>query len=95
MTRLARKEVMFEWNDLCERAFQELKMRLTSAPILIVSKWGQSYTVYCDALNDGLGCVMMQSGRVVAYGSQQLKNHEQSYPTHDMELATIVFALKD
>ena len=50
--------------------------------------------MYCDASKDGLGCVLMQSGRVVAFGSVQLKNHEQSYPTHDMELVTIVFALK-
>ena len=94
MIRLTRKEVMFEWNDLCEKAFQELKRRLTSAPILIVPERGQRYTVYCDASKDGLGCVLMQSGRVVSYGSRQLKNHERNYPMHDMELATIVFALK-
>ena len=50
--------------------------------------------MYCDSSKDGLGCVLMQSRRVVAYGSQQLKNHEQSYPTHDMEFAAIVFSLK-
>ena len=50
--------------------------------------------MYCDASKDGLGCVLMQSGRLVAYGSRQLKNHEQNYPTRDMELAAIVFALK-
>ena len=92
MTRLTLKEVKFEWNDLCEKAFLELKRRLTSAPILIVLERGEMYTVYYDASKDGLGCVLMQSGRVVAYGSQQLNNHEQSYPTHDMELATIVFS---
>ena len=59
MTRLTRKEVKFEWNDLCEKAFQELKRRLTSAPILIVPERRQRYTVYCDALKDGLGCVLM------------------------------------
>ena len=69
-------------------------MRLTTAPILIVPERGQRYIVYCDVSNDGLGCVLMQSGRVVAYGSRQLKNHERNYPTHDMELAAIVFALK-
>ena len=94
MTRLTRKEVKFEWDDRCEEAFQELKMRLTSAPILIVPDRGQGYTVYCDASRAELGCVLMQSGRVVAYGSRQLKNHEQNYPTHDMELAAVVFALK-
>ena len=70
-----------------------MKRRLTSTPILIVLEGGQRYTVYCDASKDRLGCVLMQSGRVVAYVSQQLNNHEQSYPTHDMELETIVFAL--
>ena len=94
MTRLTRKEVKFVWDDSCERELQELKRRLTSSPILIVPERGQRYTVYCDALKDGLGCVLMQSGKVVAYGSRQLKNHEQNYPTHDIELAAIVFALK-
>ena len=50
--------------------------------------------MYCDTSKDELGCVLMQFGRVVAYGSQQLKNHEQSYPTHDMELVAIIFSLK-
>ena len=94
MTRLTRKEVKFEWDDRCEEAFQELKRRLTSDPILIVSNKGQGYTVYYDASRAGLRCVLMQSGRVVAYGSHQLKNHELNYPTHDMELAVVVFALK-
>ena len=94
MTRLARNEVKFEWNDLCVRAFQELKRKLTSAPILIVPERGQRYTVYCDALKDELGCFFIYSGRVVAYGSRQLKNHERNYPTYDMELAAVVFALK-
>ena len=94
ITRLTRKEVKFDWDDRCEEAFQELKRRLTSAPILIVPNKGQGYTVYCDASRAGLGCVLMQSGRVVAYGSLQLKNHEQNYPTHDMGLTAVVFTLK-
>ena len=94
MTRFTRKGVKFEWDDLCEKTFQELKRRLTTYPILIVPKQGQRYTVYYDASRDELGCVLMQVGRVVAYGSKQLKNHEQNYPTHDLELAAIVFALK-
>ena len=94
MTKLTRKEVKFEWNDLCKKEFQELKRRLTSAPLLIVPERGQGYTMYCDASKAGLGCVWMQSERVVAYGSRQLKNHEQNYPTQDMELAAVVFALK-
>ena len=94
MTRLTREEVKFDWDDRCEEAFRELKRRLTSAPIPIVLKRGQGYIVYCYTLKTGLGCVLMQSGRVVAYGSRQLKNHEQNYPTHDMELAAVVFTLK-
>ena len=94
MEKLTQKKVKLEWNDVCERAFQELKMRLTSAPILIVPEGGQRYTMYHDASKNGLGCVLMQSGRVVAYGSRKLKNHEQNYPTHDMDLVAIVFGLK-
>ena len=93
MKRLTRKEVKFEWNDLCEKAIQELKRRLTSAPILIVPERGLRYIVYYDASKVGLGCVLMKFG-VVAYCSCQLKNHERNYPTHDMELAATVFALK-
>ena len=76
MIRLTRNEVKFEGNDLCERAFQELKRRLTSSPIMIVLERGQRYIVHCDVSRDGLGCFLMQSGRVMAYGSQKLKNHE-------------------
>ena len=94
MMRLTRKEVKFDWDDRSEEAFQELKRRLTTAPILIVPDRGHGYIVYCDASRAGLGCPLMQSGRVVVYGSRQLKNHEQNYPTHDMELAAVVFALK-
>ena len=70
MTRLTRKGVKFEWDDLCEKAFQELKRRLTTTPIMIVPEQGQRYTMYCDASRDRLGCVLMQAGRVVAYGSK-------------------------
>ena len=91
MTRLTRKEVKFDWDDRCEEAFQKLKRRLTLASILIVLDRGQGYTVYCDASSVRFGCVLMQSWRVVAYGSRQLKNHEQNYPTHEMELAAVVF----
>ena len=93
MIRLTHKGVKFEWDDLCEKAFKELKKRLTSTPILIVPEQGWRYTVYCDASRDRLGCVLMLFGTVVAYGSRQLKNYEQNYPTHDLELAAIVFAL--
>ena len=70
MIRLTRKGVKFEWDDLCEKTFQELKERL------VVPEQGQRYMVYCDASRDRLECVLMQSGRVVTYGSRQLRNHE-------------------
>ena len=68
MTRLTWKKVRFDRDDRYEEAFQELRRRLTTAPILIVLDKGQGYTVYCDASRAGLGCVLMQSRRVVAYG---------------------------
>ena len=76
MMRLTQNEVKFEWNDSCEMAFQELKRRLTSAPIMIVLEMGQRFTFYYDASKDRLGCVLMMSERVVAYGSRQSKNHK-------------------
>ena len=94
MTRLTRKEVKFDWDDRYEEAIQDLKRRLTTAPLLIVPDRGQGYTVYCDVSRAELGCVLMQFGRAVAYGSIQWKIHKQNYSTHDMELAAIVFALK-
>ena len=94
MTRLTRKGVSFDWNDKCEESFQELKKRLTTTPVLITPMSGEKYTVFCDASRVGLGCVLMQKGGVVAYASRQLKKHEENYPTHDLELAAVVFALK-
>ena len=94
MTELMQKGVKFKWNDACERSFQDLKQRLTSAPILIIPESDMGYTMHCDASKEGLGCVLMQNGKVVAYGSRQLKNHEKNYPMHDLKLAAVVFALK-
>ncbi|CAL8153028.1 unnamed protein product [Prunus armeniaca] len=94
MTKLTQKGVKFIWTQECEKSFQELKTRLTTAPILIIPEWDLGYVVYTDASKQGLGCVLMQSDRVVAYASRQLKNHERNYPTHDLELAAIVHALK-
>ncbi|XXG82456.1 hypothetical protein AAC387_Pa10g0402 [Persea americana] len=94
MTKLTRKNEPFVWTDECEASFQELKNRLTSAPILTLPTTGGGFTIYSDASNKGLGCVLMQNGKVITYASRQLKNHEQNYPTHDLELAAVVFALK-
>jgi hypothetical protein len=71
-----------------------LKERLTTTLVLVVPDIHKSFTIYCDASRQGLGCVIMQEGRVVAYASQQLRPHEQNYPIHDLELATVVHALK-
>ncbi|RVW67380.1 Transposon Ty3-G Gag-Pol polyprotein [Vitis vinifera] len=76
------------------RRFRELKNRLVSAPILTIPSGSGGFVVYSDASHQGLGCVLMQHGRVVAYASRQLKPYERNYPTHDLELAAVVFALK-
>ncbi|TXG67662.1 hypothetical protein EZV62_008937 [Acer yangbiense] len=94
LTRLTRKNVRFEWNEACEKSFRELKNCLVTAPILTIPSGGDGYVVYSDASRKGLGCVLMQNGMVVAYASRQLKVHEKNYPTHDLELAAVVFALK-
>ena len=94
MTRLTKKDVKFVWDDDCKKAFVELKHRLTNAPILVVPNSDDPFTVYTDASRIGLGCVLMQNGQVIAYASRQLKPHEKNYPTHDLELAGVIFALK-
>ncbi|KAL0554251.1 hypothetical protein IC582_008168 [Cucumis melo] len=94
LTALTRKNVKFEWSDKCEQSFQELKKRLVTAPILALPVTGKDYVIYCDASRLGLGCVLMQDGNVIAYASRQLKEHECNYPTHDLELAAVVLALK-
>ncbi|KAK1620726.1 hypothetical protein QYE76_026243 [Lolium multiflorum] len=94
MTQLLKKDRKFEWTDKCEESFQQLKSRLTTAPILIMPDITKPFDVYCDASKIGLGCVLMQEGKVVSYLSRQLKQHEQNYPTHDLELAAVVLALK-
>nr|KYP60182.1 Retrovirus-related Pol polyprotein from transposon 412 family [Cajanus cajan] len=89
-----RKEQSFIWTDPCERSFDELKRRLTTSLVLVLPDSGEPFDVYCDASHQGLGCVLIQNRKVVAYASRQLKNHERNFPTHELELAAIVFALK-
>ena len=84
----------FVWSDLCENSFDKLKDKLTTAPILTLPEGVDDFVVYCDAYRMGLGCVLMQCGKVIAYASRQLKVHERNYPTHDLELAAVVFALR-
>src|SRR4051812_37541361 len=79
LTQLTRKRVKSEWSDKCEDSFEKLKHRLTSAPILIIPERGLGYTVTCDASILGLGCFFVQEGKVVAYGSRQLEDHERNY----------------
>src|SRR5437016_4549856 len=94
MTTLLQKSAPFEWSDAYERSFQELKTRLTSAPVLVLPDIHKDFTVYYDASRKGLGCVLMQDGKVVAYASRQLKAHEENYPIDDLKLAAVVHACK-
>ena len=94
MTALLEKNAKFVWSEKCHANFEELKKRLTTAPVLVLPDLNKSFLIYCDASHHGLGCVLMQEGRVVAYASRQLRKHEINYPTHDLELAAVVHALK-
>jgi hypothetical protein len=94
MTELLKNGVKFEWSQACEEAFQTLKDRLTTTPVLAQPNIHKNFDVYCDASRVGLGCVLIQEGQVVAYASRQLKRHEENYPTHDLELAAVVHTLK-
>ncbi|WVZ93730.1 hypothetical protein U9M48_039687 [Paspalum notatum var. saurae] len=94
MTSLTNKNAKYLWSSNCEEAFQTLKKLLTSAPVLAQSDITKPFDVYCDAFGNGLGCVLMQEGRVIAYTLRQLRKHETNYPTHDLELAAVVHSLK-
>jgi hypothetical protein len=94
MIELLEKDKKFEWTPACEASFQELKKQLMTAPILVMPDMEKSFSIYCDASDQGLGCVLMQDGHVVAYTSQQLRKHEMNYPTHDLELSVVVHTLK-
>ena len=94
LTNLLKKDQKFEWSDTYQHSFEELRQRLMTAPVLALPSGNDGYVVYSDTSRQGLGCVLMQDGRVIAYASRQFKKHEQNYPTHDLELVTVVFALK-
>ncbi|KAJ9560649.1 hypothetical protein OSB04_005809 [Centaurea solstitialis] len=94
LTKLTRKNERFVWGAEQEAAFDTLRRKLCEAPVLTLPEGVEDLTVYCDASYHGLGCVLMQRGKVIAYASRQLKAHEANYPTHDLELAAVVFALK-
>ena len=94
LTQLTRKEVKFEWFVDCEKSYQELKERLTSAQVLALLEGQDEFVVYIDASIRGLGCVLMQHDKVITYASRQLKPHEVNYLVHDLELTVVVFALR-
>ncbi|GKB39917.1 putative reverse transcriptase domain-containing protein [Tanacetum coccineum] len=94
MTKLTQKKVKLVWGDKQEAALQLLKQKLCSAPILALPEGSEDFIVYCDASIKGLGAVLMQREKVIAYASRQLKIHEKNYTTHDLELGAVVFALK-
>nr|GFA39458.1 DNA/RNA polymerases superfamily protein [Tanacetum cinerariifolium] len=94
LTKLMRKGEKFVWNEEREKSFEELKQRLVSAPVLTLPSGSGGFQIYSDASKKGLGCVLMQHGKVIAYGSRQLKPYEVNYHTHDLELAAVVFTLK-
>ena len=94
LTKLLRKGIKFEWTDKCQNSFEQLKGMLVETPVLTQPISGKEYALYNEASGIGLSCVLMQDGKVVAYVSRQLKPHEQNYPTHDLELAAVVFSLK-
>ncbi|GJU48202.1 putative reverse transcriptase domain-containing protein [Tanacetum coccineum] len=94
MTKLTQKKVVFIWGDKQEAAFQLLKQKLCSAPILALPEGSEDFIAYCDTSIKGLGAVLMQREKVIAYASRQLKIHEKNYTTHDLELGAVVFALK-
>src|SRR5436853_7090019 len=94
MTALLEKGATFKWMPARESAFQELKQRLTTAQVLVMPNVQKEFLVYCNVFGQGIGCVLMQNGHVIAYVSRQLRKHEQHYPTHDLELAIVVHALK-
>ncbi|GKB57667.1 putative reverse transcriptase domain-containing protein, partial [Tanacetum coccineum] len=94
LTKLTEKNKKYEWGTEEDEAFQTLKQKLCSAPILALPEGTENFVVYCDASHKGFGAVLMQREKVIAYASRQLKKHEENYTTHDLELGAVVFALR-
>ncbi|GJQ91826.1 putative nucleotidyltransferase, ribonuclease H [Tanacetum coccineum] len=94
LTELTQKNKKYIWGEDQESAFQLLKQKLCEAPILALPEGNDDFVVYCDASHQGLGAVLIQREKVIAYASRQLKPHEENYTTHDLELGAVVFALK-
>ncbi|GKB13927.1 reverse transcriptase domain-containing protein [Tanacetum coccineum] len=94
LTLLTQKNKAYVWGDKQEESFRILKEKLCHVPVLALPDGPNDFVVYCDASNQGFGCVLMQRGKVITYATRQLKIHEKNYTTHDLELGTVVFALK-
>jgi hypothetical protein len=94
ITSLLKNDTKFNYSSRCNEAFEQLKVLLTTALVLAQPDIEKPFDVYCDASGSGLGCVLMQEGRVIAYASRQLRRHEEHYPAHDLELAVVVHAFK-
>jgi hypothetical protein len=94
ITELLMKGTNYIWSETCDDAFEHLKKLLTTSPVLAQPDTMKSFDVYCDASRTGLGGVLMQEGRVISYSSRQLRHHEEHYPTHNLELAVVVMALR-
>jgi hypothetical protein len=94
MTELLKKGVKFVWSEACEKVFHTLRQHLTSASVLVEPDNSKPFELFCDASGMGLGCVLMQEGRVITYASRALRPHEINYPTHDLELVAVVHTLK-
>ncbi|GKF12039.1 putative reverse transcriptase domain-containing protein, partial [Tanacetum coccineum] len=94
LTKLTQKNKKYEWREEEEEAFQTLKQKLCSAPILALPEGMEDFMVYCDATLNCYAVVLMQKEKVIAYASRQLKVHEENYTSHDLELGAVVFALR-
>jgi hypothetical protein len=94
ITKLLKKGNKYVWSEACDETFNHLKKLLTTSPVLAQPDTTKPFDVYCDASGTGLGGVLMQEGRVIPYSSRQLRRHEEHYPTHDLELAVVVMALR-
>ncbi|WMV45933.1 hypothetical protein MTR67_039318 [Solanum verrucosum] len=94
LTTLTQNKARFQLLGACNKIFQEFKDRLTFPPMLTLTEGTNGFVIYCDASRVWSGCVLMLNGKVISYASRQLKVHEKNYPTHDRELAAVVFAFK-
>jgi hypothetical protein len=94
ITELLKKGNKYVWSEDCDEAFLMLKKMVTASPVLAEPDITKSFDVYCDASGTSLGCVLIQEGRVISYSSEQLRCYEEHYPTHDLELAAVLMALR-